>query len=426
MELQKITLKNGLRILNIFHKDLLTSTVLVLVEAGSEYETKEKNGISHFLEHMCFKGTKKRPNSKIIAEELEVLGGQFNAFTSNNYTGYFAKSNAGEIDKVFDVISDIYLRSIYNQKEIEKERGVIHEEINMYEDLPQHKVVDLLNQLMYRDQPAGWQILGTRETLANIKRSTFVEYVNNHYIASKTLVVVASPFPIQEIARKTEKYFKNIRVGRKIIKRRTFENQIQPGFLAFHKKTDQTHLVLGIRTFSAKEEKWRPALNLLNIILGGGMASRLFQSLREKHGLCYYSYSAGDFYTDRGMLTIHSGIDNNRTELALKIILSEIKKLKNNKVGSGELNRAKEYLKNYMALELETSNNLAFFFGIEEILSGKSSDLNEIMKKIDKVTSEDIKSLAEKIFQPNKMNLAFIGPDGTEHDNKLKTLLYKF
>ena len=423
MNLQKTILHNGLEVLNIQKENALTATVLILVQAGSEYETKDKNGLSHFLEHMCFKGTKKRPNSKIISEELEFLGGQFNAFTSNNYTGYFAKASAEDADHILDIISDIYQNSIYEEKEIIKERSVIYEEINMYEDLPQQKAIDLLNRLMYGDQPAGWPILGARPTLDSIKRSDFSNYLRSHYIAQKTLVVVAGPQSLDEILPKIKKYFSKIKTGKILSKIRTTERQSAPGFMTYNKNTDQTHLVIGVRTAAINEHKIRPALYVLQNILGGGMSSRMFQNLREKHGLCYYAYAACEFYVDRGVLSLHSGVDNHRADLAMKIIFNDLRKIRNKGVSPKEFSRAKEHLKNHLILDLETSDRLAFFFGLEETLSKKVQRLEDVLKGIDAIQLSDIKFLAQKFFRLERINVAVVGPpDNKCHEKLIKII----
>src|SRR3990172_6332839 len=245
--LNKIILKNGLRIITIPMKESLTTTVLILVEAGSKYETKEINGISHFLEHMCFKGTEKRPKSIDISSELDAIGANYNAFTSMEYTGYYAKSQPKHFEKILDVVSDIYLHQVFNSSEIDREKGVIIEEINMYEDLPMRRAQELFTSLLYGDQSAGWDIAGKKEIIQKLNRDDFVKYKSAHYLPQATLVIVAGKIDEVEAEEKIKNYFSLIQSGKKNQKIKTEEKQKKPEISLKHKKTDQTHIVLGVR-----------------------------------------------------------------------------------------------------------------------------------------------------------------------------------
>ncbi|MBU4057640.1 insulinase family protein, partial [Patescibacteria group bacterium] len=271
----KKVLKNGMRIVIIPMKESPTVTTLVLVEAGSKYETKEINGISHFLEHMMFKGTKKRKSLE-ISRELDALGSMSNAFTWHEYTGYYAKARNKNFNKITDVISDIYLNSELPEKEIEKERGVINAEIDMYEDLPQKNVHMLLEKLMYGDQTAGWSILGTKENIKKIKREDFIKYRKKHYVAKKTAVVVAGNINPRNILKEIEERFSQINTHKGGKKKKTIEKQNRPQLLIKEKKTEQLHLAFGFRAFDDKNKKL-PIVKLLATILGNGMSSRLFE-----------------------------------------------------------------------------------------------------------------------------------------------------
>ncbi|MBI4993726.1 insulinase family protein [Candidatus Wolfebacteria bacterium] len=404
----KITLKNGLRIILAPKDDSLATTVLILVEAGSKYETKEINGISHFLEHMCFKGTKKRPKSIDISSELDAIGASYNAFTGQEYTGYYAKARIEHFDKILDVVSDIYLNPVFNQKEINKERGVIIEEINMYEDLPKRRVQELFTALLYGDQPAGWDIAGEKEVIKKINRADFIKYKNSHYLPQATLVVVSGKFDKNAI-EKIKKIFSSIKIGKKNSKIKTKEFQAKPEILIKHKESDQTHLVLGVRTFDIFDER-KYALQVLSDILGGGMSSRLFQKVREELGAAYYVYSSADLYTDHGYLAVPAGVDNKRVEIVIKAILGEFKKLAQKPVSKKELERSKEHLLGHLFLSLETSDEIASFYGGQEILTGKIVSPNELVKKIQAVKAEEIQQIAREIFKNGKLNLALIGP----------------
>jgi len=286
-KIQKKIYKNGLRVITIPMKDNPTVTVLVLVATGSDYEEKNVNGISHFLEHMCFKGTEKRPNPRIISHELDALGCQSNAFTGNEYTGYYAKGDAKKFSKIFDIISDVYLNSTFPENEIKKEKGVIIEEINMYEDMPASHVSDIYIELLYKDQPAGRSTLGKKENILNMTRKDFVDYRNAHYVANDTVVIIAGNVTTSEVTKEVNKYFKNIPEKKSTKKKKVKDIQKKPEVQIQYKKTDQTHFILGVRTFSMFDKR-NTTLALLAGILGMGMSSRLFVKLREEMGVAYY------------------------------------------------------------------------------------------------------------------------------------------
>lgn len=406
---KKITLDNSLRIITAPMPDSLTTTVLVLVEAGSKYETKEINGISHFLEHMCFKGTDKRPRSIDISSELDGIGAVYNAFTSMEYTGYFAKARTAHFNEILDVVSDIYLNPIFESKEINKERGVIIEEINMYEDLPMQRVQVLFTDLLYGDQPAGWSIAGRKEVIKKLTRDDFLKYHNEHYLAKSSLVLVAGKFNEEEASEKIKKAFTPIKSSAKTPKIKTTEHQDKPEILLKHKETDQTHLVLGVRAFDIFDKR-KYILEVLADILGGGMSSRLFQKIREEMGAAYYVNACADLLTDHGFFAASAGVDNNKIDNVIEATLGEFKKLVEKSVGNKELERAKEHLIGNLIIGLETSDHLAGFYGAQEILTREIDTPEEIIKKIQQVKSEEIKAVANDIFHNQKLNLAIIGP----------------
>ncbi len=422
MKLSKKKLKNGLRVITVPMKDNPTATVLVLVETGSKYETKKINGISHFLEHMCFKGTVKRPKAIDISKELDALGSQYNAFTGQEYTGYYAKSDARHFKQIFDVVSDVYLNSTFPDPEIQKEKGVIIEEINMYEDMPNRHVQDLMMKLLYGDQPAGWNIAGEKENVLNMKRDDFVKYKNAHYLPEATVIVVAGQVTESEVLKEAQRVFGKIVSGKKEKKLKVKESQSKPQILIKYKKTDQTHFVLGVRSFDLFSKK-NPALSVLGGVLGGGMSSRLFQKLREEMGVGYYVRAYNDVYTDHGFFQISAGVDNKRLEEVIKAVLEECKKLKAELVSEDELNKVKECLIGNMKLSLESTDDIANFYGGQELLKREIFNADEKAKEIRKVTSLEIKALANAILKESSLNMAIIGP----FKNKAKLLkLLKF
>ncbi len=390
-------------------KDNPTATVLVLVEAGSKYETKKINGISHFLEHMCFKGTVKRPKAIDISKELDALGSQYNAFTGQEYTGYYAKSDARHFKQIFDVVSDIYLNSTFPEAEMQKEKGVIIEEINMYEDMPNRHVQDLFMELLYGNQPAGWNIAGEKKNILKMKRDDFVNYKKAHYLPEATLLVVAGQVTEKDVMKEVEKVFGNIPRGKKSKKLKVKEAQKKPEVLVKFKKTDQTHFVLGVRSFDLFNKK-NPVLSVLGGVLGGGMSSRLFQKLREEMGVGYYVRAYNDVYTDHGVFQVSAGVDNKRINEVIEAVLEECRKLKNDLVSEDELGKVKECLIGNMKLSLESSDDIANFYGGQELLKREIHLAEEKANEIRKVTAIQIKDLANKIFKNEILNLALIGP----------------
>ncbi|MCK4453921.1 insulinase family protein [Candidatus Parcubacteria bacterium] len=406
---KKTTLKNGLRIITVPMKNTRTVTVLVLVGAGSKYETKNINGISHFLEHMFFKGTEKRPNKLTIAETLDRVGGIYNAFTGREYTGYFAKVDLKHFELAMDWVSDIFLNSKIEEQEIDKERGVILEEINMYLDTPMLYIEDLWEKLLYGNQPAGWLNIGRKKIVKKLKREQFLDYLKSHYTAKNTIVCLAGNINARTIKGKIQDYFKNIRTVSPKPKLKVVEKQTKPQSLVHFKKTDQTHLVLGARGYSLLHPK-KYAQAILATILGGNMSSRLFMSVREEKGLAYYIRTSSENYTDTGYLATSAGIRNKKVEEAITLILKEYKAMKNKKINKAELQKAKDYLKGTLTLSLESSDAQASFYTGQELLTGKILTPEQEFKKIDEITENDILKVAKDIFQPEKLNLALIGP----------------
>jgi len=406
----RIILPKKLRVITVPDKTAQTATVMVLVGAGSKYETKENNGISHFLEHMFFKGTKKRPTTMEIAETLDKIGGTYNAFTSKEFTGYWAKVMAEHLDIALDWVSDIFLNSKIEQKEIDKEKGVIIEELNMYLDTPMRYIEDLWEKLLYGDQPAGWQTLGTEENILKFQRKDFLDYLQSHYSSLNTVICLAGNIGDEKQAiKKVESYFKDINLKEVEGKEKVIEKQNKPRTLLYFKETDQTHLYLGVRGYNLFS-KQRYAQELLSIILGGNMSSRLFTSVRERRGLAYYIHTYSELYTDSGYLATATGIPNKKVEQVASLILKEYKDIRENGVSESELQKAKNYLKGKMALSLESSDSKASFYGMQELLSEKITDLNEKFKLIDKVGKNDIFEVAKNIFKAENLNMVIIGP----------------
>ncbi|OGF58511.1 hypothetical protein A3B05_01930 [Candidatus Giovannonibacteria bacterium RIFCSPLOWO2_01_FULL_43_160] len=409
MKFEKRTFKNGLRCVVAPMKDTQVATLWALFGTGSKYEIKKTNGISHFLEHLFFKGTKSRPKPGQVWEELDRIGAQKNAFTSKEYTGYYVKAAAKHFDIGLDVVSDILLEPLFKKEEIEKERGVILQEIAMYEDNPQRQAYDLFEDLMYGDQPAGWDTAGTPETVNNIKRDDILKYKNSHYHASNAVVAVAGNIDPEVAFSKVERAFKNMSDGRKITKLKVRERQKNPRVKFKKKDLDQTHLRLGARSYEMYDER-RYALQVLATILGGNCSSYLWREIREKRGLAYYVGASAEEYTDSGYLLATAGVAHENLPKAVKKIVEIMRHLRTKGVSDKEINFAKEYIRGSMALAFETTDEVATFLSSQELFYKKIMAPEDILRKIEAVKRSDIIKVAKDIFRPEKINLAAIGP----------------
>ena len=409
---KKIVFPDGLRVIFAPRKDDVATTVLVLVEAGSKYETKKINGLSHFLEHMCFKGTTKRPRAIQISSALDGLGAEYNAFTSQEWTGYFAKVEKRKAETALEIISDLYLNPIFDPAEMEKEKGVVIEEINMYEDLPPRKVHDLFMSVLYGDQPAGWDIAGSKEVIRRLTQNDLLKYRKAHYVAKATVIVVAGAFEPERFKKLIEQNFSSVETGKKSGKVPTVERQAKPMIKFQEKTSDQTHLVLGCRTFSISDPR-RYALEALSDVLGGGMSSRLFEKIRNELGAAYYVKADAELFSDHGYFAVAAGVDHAKLEIVVKAILEEMSRLAGEVVSEDELQRAKDHLTGRLLLGLETSDALATYYGGQEVLKEEIVTPEELIRNIQAVRAEDIRHLAKSIFINKGLNLALIGPKGS-------------
>jgi len=391
-----------------------TITVLVMAATGSRFESRELSGISHFLEHMFFKGTIKRPTTLKISSELDRVGGEFNAFTGKEYTGYFVKVEAGQLPLALDVLSDMLGHSKFAPEEIEREKGVIIEELNMYLDNPLIYIEDLFEECLYGDTPAGRDTIGTKETILSIDRKKILDYIGSQYSSDKMIISLAGGFnPSAE--KLIHKYFKDFSKKDYQDKLPTDDTQSRPKLNLFYKKTDQAHLSLGVRSyaFAAADEI---TAKLISIILGGTMSSRLFTELRERRGLAYYVRTHSEPYTDSGYLTTQAGVPIAKLSESIKIILAEYKKITEKSVSAEELNRVKQCLIGRSTLNLESSDSLASWYARQAIMFKEQNITPEILTpekyyaRIKKVTAADISRAAKEIFVTKKLNLAIIGP----------------
>ena len=420
MKIYKDKLKNGLRFLIIPKKALPNFTALVLVGAGSRFENEQIAGISHFLEHMFFKGTKKRPTAFAISSELDRVGASYNAFTGKEYTGYYVKAAPEYFDLALDILSDEYFNSKFEEKEIKREQGVIIEEINMLQDTPLRYIQDLFEKVVFQGKPLGQMVLGTKKSVVRINRKKMVSYFNSFYTAENTVICLAGNVDIKKVRLKVKKYFgKNFR-QKEVLKPKQIYFQKEPRALIHFQKTDQTHLAVGVRGYDIFNEKRFPA-QVLSTILGGNMSSRLFIKIRERRGLAYEVWSESENYLDTGILVTHAGVPNEKALRVIKLILREYQDIATKGVSKEELHRAKEYLKGRLAVKLDESNEIASWVAAQEIEKNDILTPKEICGKINSVKEEDVKNVAEEIFKNNRLNLAVIGP--FKSDNRFKKIL---
>ena len=410
MKFKKKVLPNGLTILTVPTPSFESATAMVMVGAGSRFETRKNNGISHFLEHMAFKGTKSRPTFMEIAGLIDGIGGEFNAFTSKEYTGYYIKAGKNNIEICLNLLSDMLKNSLLDEKEIEKEKGVIIEEINLYEDTPMRNIGDIFERLLYGDTPMGWDTAGEKDVIRSLKRADFVNYMDNLYSPSNMTVVFAGGIDEDSSVSLADKYFSDMKKYKVITAKPVKEDQKKPEVRLKTKKTEQTHIALGVRTVPIGH-KDKYTLSVLASILGGGMSSRLFSEVREKRGLAYYVRASSDQYTDAGSLVVTAGIDPKRIEEAITVIVSELSDLRDGrkKISKTELKKAKEYLKGHLVLELEDSRSVAIYYATQLILEKEIKNPDEVLKEVDKVSEVEIMTAAKKYLVGVGLNLALIG-----------------
>ncbi len=407
---KKTTLENGLRIITAPMQGTNTVTVLVLCGTGSDYESREISGISHFLEHMFFKGTANRPTPDAIKHELDGMGSISNAFTSHELTGYHIKAAKTYLDQSLDLLADIYKNSLLTADEIERERQVIVEEMHKDRDTPTLYIWWVWERLLYGDQPAGWDVIGEEKIIRSLSRDNFVNYFTHQYVASNTAVVVAGNFDEAATVERIQGLFGNVRSGPPLrAKPAVREEQAAPGLDIEYKETDQTHIALGFRGYDANHPK-RYVADVLAALLGGSWSARMWDRIREKLGLAYTVFSTHEAYTNRGYLLTYAGVDHKNAERTIAAALEEYKMITATPPSAVELKRVKDYIRGTTLIGLEQSNAVASFIGGEEMLTGKPQTIDEVFAKLDAVTAEDVCAVAGELFRPDRLNLAIIGP----------------
>lgn len=406
---RKTTFQSGLRLVTKHLEGTKAVTVLVLVGAGSRYEHQKIRGISHFLEHMFFKGAKKYKNTREVSEAIDSIGGEFNAFTGKEYAGYYVKVASSEVNVACDVLGDMLIHSKFATEEIEKERGVILEEYNMYQDTPMYQIGWNFERLIFGDQPLGWDQIGTKELIGSVTHEDFCEYKKELYTSDNIVVAIAGNIEHKQAADLVEKYF-DMPESKRAYEFKEVDGAVNGGRVSLvEKKTEQAHVAVGFPGYSeGHKDHW--AKKLLAIILGGNMSSRMFLGVREAKGLSYYIHTSTDNYSDAGAIVTNAGVDLKRIDEAITGIIEQYGIIRDEDVSEAELAKAKAFLKGKMVLNLEDCEEFAHLLAKYELLRGGVKEPEDIFKMIDKVGVADVRRVAQDLFVEDRMRVAVIGP----------------
>ncbi len=406
------TLPSGLRVLTAPVEGTQSVTVMVFAGAGSRYEIQSERGISHFLEHMFFKGGKKYKTTQEVSAAIDGVGGDFNAFTGKEYAGYYVKVSAEETRLACDVLSDMLLHAYFPPEEIDKERGVIMEEERMYQDTPMYRAGWDFEELLFGDHPLGWDTIGTEEVIRSVTQADFQKHKDDLYGPHNCVLAFSGKITEAEAMKLATEYFGALSGG----KDRKFQKLEKYGdkkMLLRKKNTEQAHLVFGVPAVSSLDAN-HFVHKMLAVILGGNMSSRMFLKIREARGLCYYISTETDSYLDAGALTTRAGVDQSRLDEALKAIKHEYLLCAEKGVEQDELIRAKAFMKGKITLSLEDSEELAHFYGKQLLLYPHVRDIPDYFKAIDNVTKDQVDALAKKLLRPEELRLVVIGKDAEE------------
>lgn len=407
---KKTLLPNGVRIITEEIAHVRSAALGIWVGAGSRDERKGYEGISHFIEHMFFKGTERR-SARALAESLEAVGGQLNAFTTKEYTCYYAKILDVDLDLAIDVLSDMFFHSLYDEKEIEKEKNVIIEEIKMYEDSPDELIHDVFSEHVWNDHPLGKPILGTEESIGSLSRDKIMQFLTEHYAPDNLVISVAGKIKHDDVVAKLSPQFGTFnRGGRRVLE----ETPIGQTIEHYQKKdTEQMHIILGVPGLG-QDDKDIYAMHIFNNILGGGLSSRLFQEIREQRGLAYSVYSYHSTYVDTGLFAIYAGTSPKNTQEVIACILEELMEFKQKGISAEELERTKAQIKGGLYLGLEAVSSRMSRLGKTELTYNRVLSPEEVVEKLDKVTLEDVLRVIGRLWQKDKISIMTLGPAGHE------------
>jgi predicted Zn-dependent peptidase len=408
----KVVLDNGLRVITHTMPHSRSVCLAILVGTGSCYEKQEEAGISHFAEHLYFKGTERRPTAKEISEDIEGVGGVINASTDKEVTIFWCKVASPHLSIALDVLHDILLHSRFDNKDMEQERKVIIEEINMTLDIPQHRVNMLIDELLWPEQPLGREVAGDKETVASITREQLLNYVARRYVPNNAVLSVAGGIEHEEAMAQIKPLFNEWTAEELATGYITNDKQTAARLRVEPRDSEQAHLCLAVHGFSYFHPQ-RFALDLLNTVLGGGMSSRLFLEIRERRGLAYDIHSHAEHFLSSGSIIIYAGVDPKKIETAVAAILDEVSKLKQG-ITPNELTRAKELSKGILQLRLEDSQNMALWLGSQEILRRHILSIDDVISIIDAISADAVTTVAEELLDTEQLNLAIVGPVGKE------------
>jgi predicted Zn-dependent peptidase len=406
---ERTTLSNGLRVLTAPLPHAQSVACFVMLAAGSRYEDAGNRGIAHFAEHMFFKGTERRPSARDLTTIVDGIGGEFNAFTSKEYTGYYVRCAGADRDIALDVLVDMLRHSKFDSDEVEREKGVILEEMNMYFDTPRDYISALYEELLFGDNPLGWETLGTKETIRAAQRETFLDYVGRWYTPTR-MVVGVSGMVGDELVPTLESLLGDLggndAGGAPPV---TLDAQPLSRVRVHHKDSDQAQICLGVPSYPL-EHPDRYALQLLATVLGSGMSSRLWLEVRERRGLAYYVYGMNHSYTDTGSLFSQAGVDLERVDEAVAVVVEQFRRIAEETVPSDELEKARSLAKGRFVLQTESPQGLILFGLRREVLEGKAAEPEELLAGLDAVTAEDVQRVAQDVIGSDALRLAVIGP----------------
>ena len=405
---QKTTLGNGLRIVTSTMTHTQSVSLCIFIGTGSRYESSQLAGVSHFIEHLCFKGTERRPTSREISETVEGVGGIINGSTDRELTTYWAKIALPHFPITLDLLSDMLRGSLFDPSEIEKERLVILEELNMSRDYPNSRLDAIIDEMLWPNHPLGRDVGGTKESVQGITREEMLDYMAHQYIPSNAVISVAGNLSHQEVVDSVAPLWDDWPTNTPLTYPPAVDGQSSPEFRLEHRKTDQAHLCIALGGLSATHPD-RYVLDILSTILGEGMSSRLFLEIRERLGLAYDVHSMVNHLRDSGAFFVYSGVDPQKSNQAIETMLTEMGRLRD-RVASEELTKAKEMSKGRLMLRMEDTRAVAGWIGTQELHLGKMRSPEEVLSLVDAVTLEDIQRVAQTLLVTEKLNLAIVGP----------------
>lgn len=418
---EKSILDNGLRLVTHKMPERSSAALGIWIGVGGRYEEKKNKGIAHLIEHLSFKGTKKY-SAKAIKEKIEGVGGSLNAFTSEEFTCYLTKIIAKRLPLALEVLSSMILEPLFAEKDLEKEKSVILEEIKMYRDLPQAYVNELLDELLWPEHPLGMNLAGTMESVSAMKRAQVVDFQNMFYHPENIVVSVSGDIEHKSIDAHVSEVFKKAKPREDVRCKKAIVSQDKPRAAFFYKDTEQSHLAMGYHAYR-REHPDRHAVGLLHIIMGANMSSRLFNEVREKKGLAYEIGTHPRYFYDTGAFFIHAGVDNYKVTAAITTIVKEFSKITKNPVKKSEFSRAKEYYTGQLLMSLEDTLDHMVWMGEQETALRRIKSVREILDEINKVTIDDLQRVAQDIFRNDNFSLAVIGPQKPEVQAKIQDVL---